>query len=80
MPLSGSEVRDERRSLSTGPGYRREAAKRAIRELHPDGIAVSADQRDDAVNGWLVSHSFPKVSRKTIQRALKDLDSEAPAQ
>jgi hypothetical protein len=61
-------------------GYRREAAKRAIRELYPDGIAVSADERDDAVNGWLVSHSFPKVSRKTIQRALEDLDSEAPAQ
>ena len=61
-------------------GYRREAAKRAIRELYPDGIAVSADERDDAINGWLVSHSFPKVSRKTIQRALEDLDSEAPAQ
>jgi hypothetical protein len=61
-------------------GYRREAAKRAIRELYPDGIAVSADERDDAINGWLVTHSFPKVSRKTIQRALEDLDSEAPAQ
>jgi hypothetical protein len=60
--------------------YRREAAKKAIRELYPDGISVSADERDDAVNGWLVSHSFPKVSRKTIQRALEDLDSEAPAQ
>ena len=61
-------------------GYRREAAKRAIRELYPDVIAVSADERDDAINGWLVTHSFPKVSRKTIQRALEDLDSEAPAQ
>lgn len=62
-------------------GYRREAAKKAIQELYPDGIVVSADDRDDAINGWLVSRGFPKVSRKTIQRAMKDLDREdQPAQ
>jgi len=51
--------------------YRREAVRQAIRELYPDGIAVPADERYRAINGWLKSHSIPKVSRKTIQRAME---------